>query len=345
MTGEGALPRLDGLLETAAIRQGRPFLAGAFRAPPGGRPPFRLVLRLVDQAVDFGEVASEAPFVLHPSAPWEVQAGRSERQFVVIRDAGGAEYLLPAAARLLPLALNYRDRRMFFQHVQDPGRRLADKETLAFHARRYLDLHPPEKALQAAALTILAYRLLEAPEADAQAAEQLLARARPVLAELAPCDTEGRFRWCLSLTMACHYLCLQTGRPAAFLEPLRHVVARWEAVSLSPAQAGNALKAIFHLGSLLWRQGERAEAEAVFALSREVMRRAAPLWRLTSWHSANELVAAAQLLRACLTRLESLHFEAEGTWREPSYERPSREQATFACLGFPSAGLLRRGLV
>jgi hypothetical protein len=46
-----------------------------------------------------------------------------------------------------------------------------------------------------------------------------------------------------------------------------------------------------------------------------------------------------------MLRLEMLHFAAEGVWRDPSYINAAKDSNAFQCLGFPSAGMLKRGQV
>jgi hypothetical protein len=352
ITDAPAMAVLDGMVELAAIREGRPCATGWFRPPAHFVAPLRLVLLLGGPQVDFG-VLPTAPedgsdritFNLHRPEPWEVGATQIGPQSFIIRDARGQRAEVKTAPRILPLALFYRSRAQFFHHVQDPGRRHPDKETVAYHAKRYLDLHREDAVLAAAALTILGYRLLDATRTNLAGSEEVLQEAAPVLAALGDCDTEPKYRWFISLTMVCHYLQILNGNPGACLDQLRQIIAKRELVVTSPAQAGNTLKAIFHLGSALWKLGQREEAEEVLLTAKEIARSAGAVWRFTSWYSANEFVNAGQLTKACMLRLEMLHHADTGVWRDASYIAAAKDANAFACLGFPTAAMLKRGQI
>ncbi|MFC7544399.1 hypothetical protein ACFQU2_40095 [Siccirubricoccus deserti] len=146
----------------------------------------------------------------------------------MIRNPAGVSARLEVAPRMLPLAMFYKSRTQFFHHVQDPGRRHPDPETVAYHARRFLDRHRHEAVLCAAALTILGYRILDNTSGGTADAEEIIREAGPVLAALETCDTEPKYRWFISLIMVVHYLQILNGRPEACLDQLRQVVARWD---------------------------------------------------------------------------------------------------------------------
>ena len=216
---------------------------------------------------------------------------------------------------------------------------------MIFHARQFFAANAHRPRLRAAALTVLGHRVLDLNWTEDGAAAQCIADSEPLLDALAEMELELDFRWFLSLTMVCQYLRLTLGDTTGGLPRIRQVLARRDLVPAAPAQATNMLKGTFHLGTTLWKLGEREEAEEVLLSAKDIFRCAAPAWRLSSFYSSNELIITASLTRACLVWLETAHHAETGQWRDASYRFAKQDGSLYACLGFPSTQFMKRGII
>lgn len=237
--------------------------------------------------------------------------------------------------------ISHSNRAHFFQHIQQPTSRIKDRALLAFHAQRFYEENPGDAIVRAGALTILTYRNLDKSWADQGATEFCLEGAASTLSDLGKLSSITAYRWLLSLTLAIHYLRITEDIPAD-VETLAFVHAKRELVQKSPAQATNSLKLTFHLGTALWKQNRKADAEHVFLSAKDTIRSAASVWWFENYYSSIEFVQAASLVRACLMRLELLHYQETQKWRDMSFSRgPAKDGSDFMCLGSPAYRLYK----
>lgn len=347
---------VEALIETSILKAGRPMLAGWLVPQPDFPTPHRVALRVGETAVDIGRVIppqAESPpprpeaerFRVNGPHAWPPAGLTGKPGGLVLLAASGAWVPLPMAPRLPALLLDYHDEREFIRHVQSPSNRAPDKEAMAFHARQYLLANPDKPILAAGALTILGYRVLDNSWTDPDGGSFCLARAEPVLEALSDPQDERSLRWFISLSLVCHYLQISRGDKVSGLARLRRVWELRERVTISPAQGTNLLKATFHLGSGLWRQGMQPLAEEVLTSAKDTFRTAASLWTFDNYHSGSELVVMANLVRACLVWLERERFAATGAYSHPSYAAAPSDVSELRSLGFPTLQLMQKGLI
>ena len=342
---------IPALAHIAVIRDERPMVSGHVIVTPDFPPPYVLGLAIGDKITELGAVDGapaddgKIEFSVTGQPPWPPVVPRRVTPQLGLIAADGRWALLPVAAGQAPLALDYLEERSFTRHVQGPSVRPQDKESLIFHARKFFAANAHRPRVRAAALTVLGHRILDLSWTEEGAAARCLADAEPVFDALAEMELELDFRWFLSLSLVCQYLYLTLGDSTGGLPRLRQVYARRDLLPTSPAQATNMLKATFHLGTTLWKQGRREEAEEILLSAKGTFHSAAAVWRFGNFYSSNELILSASLARACLVWLETAHHAATGQWRDPSYRVAKQDGSLFACLGFPSTQFLKQGLI
>jgi hypothetical protein len=346
---------VEAIAETLSIRGGQPHVAGWVAPVEGFEPPYRVGLVIGETVIELGWAeAAEAEVPSRPDVygfqvtggiPWPPKLAKGQTSSLIISSTSGSWAPLPVAPRQSPLVHDYRSERAFIEHVQSLSGRPKDKETVVFHARKFLEANPDRPLLGAAALTVLGYRVLDQSWIEEGAMEYCVEAAQPVLDSLIGAKHELGYRWFISLSLVCHYLHLSRGDRRSGLPRLRQVYDRRGLVTTSPPQGTNLLKAIFHLGTSLWKEGEQEEAGEILLSSKETFRTAAALWRFENYHSASELVVLAMLARACLVWHETAKQAVNGTWGHPSYASAPQDLSEFTCLGFPSVQFMRRGLI
>lgn len=346
---------VEAMAESLTIHDGKPQVTGWVVPVERFQPPFRVAQMIGDTVLDFGVVEAVAPeasarighygFKIAGQLPWPPKLTKGQSTKLILVAASGAWVPLPVAPRQSPLVHDYRNERAFIAHVQSNSGRPQDKETVAFHARQFVIANPDRPMLQAGALTVLGYRVLDNSWTEEGAAQYCIDLAQPVLDELASAENELGFRWFISLSLLCHYLHLSRGDRSSGLPRLRQAHERRSLLAISPPQGTNLLKATFHLGSGLWKAGQEDDATEVMLSAKETFRTAASLWRFENYHSASELVTMSQLVRACLVWLETAKHSATGMWGHASYAAAPQNLSEFVCLGFPAINFLRQGLL
>ncbi len=333
---------VPGLIERAVIRAERPYVKGWTATPPGFGPAAAIgvaiggsLYRLDRFTLDEGPAAPVAwGFRFHARGigRWQPQVPPGVLPELMLLSDTGLWARLPVADRLSGLAFCPTDTAQFAQHLQSPTTRLRDMETIAFHARRRMTAMADNPIEQAAALVVLAYRVLEKTPNTETLLEPCRRDAAALIQRLEGVAEPIALRWYLSLCLVSHHLAVMQGA-AQPLQPLRAAVARWREVAGAPAQVAKTLKAVFVLGRALGRSGAAEEAEAVLSLAPEVMRLAVANWTLADFFAATALIQAASLTRACLVQREQLAFAARGVWRDATYRDTDGRE--LDCLHFP----------
>jgi hypothetical protein len=352
----------SGIILLNAIRDEKPFLSGWFTAAEPFEGPLSLFAVIDRQVFRIGgakelrplpdtppETAHHRRFETIGKYDWPPAVARPKQVEVFLVSAANTAIPVGFAPRQDGLVLDYADRAQYFRHIQAPSMRMLDKEALAYHAKRFYDAHPTDPVLRASALIVVAYRLLENNQAGGEQGRQIIEAARPLLQHLGGFTRLPEYKWFISLADICYYMKVAQGddRSDDALEFLFEIYRRRENLAIpggAAQQLPNHTRSLFLLGTARWKAGRRQEAEEILLSAKDALRAAAPHWFFDNYFSAAELIMATQQVRACLLRLAILKYEADGVWMHPSYARgnPATE---FNCLGYPTSGWVKNGII
>lgn len=241
------------------------------------------------------------------------------------------------------IILNYKDKKLFYSKIQNFSTRIRHPFTLIGQAKIFFSENSDDPLLQAAAIVVVGYKILENPADNLKITEWFNSNISNVIEKLSKPTSHIEYRWLLSATLIESYISFPKFQAdvSRYLDNLQRVYILREQIKNYAPQATNMLKLTFLLGSVLWVSGNKDQGISVLKSATETLKYASQSWPFDSYHSAAEYVASAQITRACLVRAEKLLSLDTGKIRDDSYNLS--QIYDFQCLGLPLFEFVKSG--
>ena len=231
-------------------------------------------------------------------------------------------------ATLLPMALE-RDRLSslnietghdFIRLIQSPSTRLPDPETLAYAAYHCVRRLPPDFTVQAAALCVIGYRLLNHEVDDPALRRFFESESRDLLAET-PRIPRGLFlRWHTSVRLIAGYLDFQAGREAAATEHFAVIPGFAADLTEWPQALTNILLGLFITGYLRYRAGQRDAAIEEWSRGEGIFRFGSSIAEFQNFYAYGEVGNALRVVQECYVAIQVV--QGHGPISNPSLAPP-----------------------
>ncbi|MDO9708292.1 tetratricopeptide repeat protein [Paracraurococcus lichenis] len=229
--------------------------------------------------------------------PLEVVAAPMVFDFTVyaLRADGAAVRLQAEGRAAAALGLKLASVHDFYRQIQTPSTRTSDPEILLYASVYAFERFAGDYPLNAGALCVLGYRLLDAPGQEPELMALFDVQKERLLG-LTPTLPEGLFlRWHTSIRLVAGYLAYQRGRIAEAIghfEAIAHFAGdlpKW------PTAMTNVLLGGFIAGYLHWEQGDAARAIACWSQAPDILRLGAGQAPLQNFYAYGEIANAIRV--------------------------------------------------
>ncbi|TCZ56597.1 hypothetical protein [Roseicella aquatilis] len=197
------------------------------------------------------------------------------------------------AGAVLGLAL--RSVHDFYRKIQTPSTRISDPELLLHVAIYAFQRFPDDYPLNAGALCVLGYRILEATEANA-ALLAIFDTQKARLIEQAPTLPKGLFlRWHTSIRLIAGYLAYQRGLMEEAIGHFEAIARFADELPDWPTAMTNVLLGGFIAGYLHWERGDRDRAIACWDQAPAIFRLGAGQAPFQNFYAYGEVANAIRV--------------------------------------------------